>query len=190
MARQDKQVRSMTVRVALSLLVSMTLLSGGPLQARDPILDPQESISPTVKDSEGWVEEASDLPAYPLESNLLEFHVDQPASRFRFFIDSESIDTGTSDGVVRYTLVIRSRNGADNVIFEAMHCAAKQYKTFAFGTRQKKFRPVRKPRWRAFSAGASQAYRRDLWDFYLCKGEVRLTRTREQIVDDLKYQRR
>lgn len=180
----------MTVRVALWLLVSMTLLASGPLQARDPILDPQESISPTVKDSEGWVEEASDVPAYPLESNLLEFTVTQPGAKFRFFIDSESIETGKSDGVVRYTLVIRSRKGSDNVMFEAMHCSAKQYKTFAFGTRQKKFRAVRKPRWRAIPSNIAKNYRKELWDFYLCKGEVRLTRNREQIIDDLRYQRR
>ena len=174
-----------------SIVFLLLLVAGGSLSAKELVLDPQESTSPTLKDDEGaWVEERTDLPAYPLESNLLEFQVDQPDAKFRFFIDSESIKTGESDGVVRYSLVIRSVNGGQNVMFEAMHCAAKQYKTFAFGTRQETFRPVRKPRWRAFPIGRSGAYRRELWRFYLCQGEVMLTRDREQIIDGLKYPQR
>ena len=181
----------MVYSVVLWWLVTMLLLASKPLMARDPILDPHESISPQVEDSEGWVEEPTNVPPYPLEANLLEFNVvDQQGSRFRFFIDSASIETGKRDGVVRYTLVIRSRKGGDNVMFEAMHCAARQFKTFAFGTRDKKFRAVRKPRWRAIPSNIGKNYRRELWQYYLCKGEVRLTRTPEQIIDDLKYQRR
>ena len=127
----------MVYSVVLWWLVTMLLLASKPLMARDPILDPHESISPQVEDSEGWVEEPTNVPPYPLEANLLEFNVvDQQGSRFRFFSDSASIETGKRDGVVRYTLVIRSRKGGDNVMFEAMHCAARQFKRSAWLTRR------------------------------------------------------
>ncbi len=182
---------SATIKSALSTSLLLLPLVGNPLLAKDIVGDPHDSVSPQVQDRDEWLEEPSDVPPYPLEANLLEFHVDQSGPKFRFFIDSLSIDTGENDGVIRYTLVIRSHGGSENVMFEAMHCSAQQYKTFAFGTRQKKFRPVRKPRWRAIPpATGNNAYRHELWKFYLCEGEVRLTRNRQQIIDGFKYRRR
>ena len=136
-----------------------------------------------------WEEETADLPGFPKDENLLEFQVDQPGSKFRYFIDTASISVGEDDGVVRYTLVIRSKSGGQNVMFEAMHCTERQYKTFAYGTSKGEFRPLRKPRWRSIRETSNVRYRRDLWEYYLCDFETRKTRLPEQIIDAIRYPR-
>jgi hypothetical protein len=56
------------------------------------------------------------------------------ASGNRFFVDAQSILVG-DDGVVRYTLVIKSASGAENVSYEGMHCDNVEQKYYAFGRR-------------------------------------------------------
>jgi hypothetical protein len=73
---------------------------------------------------------APELPPYPRRENLTEFFVSS-ASDFRFFIDRGSIDV--KDRVVRYVLVARSPSGVDNVSFEAINCAAGEYRIYARG---------------------------------------------------------
>ena len=71
------------------------------------------------------------LPALPKAANLLEF---QPsaASTNRFFIDAESISVGT-DGIVRYTLVVKSPSGAQSISHEGIRCDTIEQKYYAFG---------------------------------------------------------
>ena len=71
------------------------------------------------------------LPALP-KDGLIEFFVSS-ASSFKFFIDPQSISAGT-DGVVRYTLVARSRSGAENVSYEGMRCDNATYRIYALGS--------------------------------------------------------
>ena len=61
------------------------------------------------------------LPAYPKAENLLPFDAG-PASDNLHYIDAPSIAVG-ADGIVRYTLVIKSPTGAMNVTYEGMRCA-------------------------------------------------------------------
>jgi hypothetical protein len=71
------------------------------------------------------------LPAYPKKDGLLEFRISDPGS-FRYFIDAASISIGKDD-VVRYTLVVRSSSGVDNVSYEGVRCHAGSNKVFAYG---------------------------------------------------------
>ena len=68
-----------------------------------------------------WAELQAQLPAYPKAENLLPFDAG-PASDNFHYIDAPSIAVG-GDGVVRYTLVIKSPTGAMNVTYEGMRCA-------------------------------------------------------------------
>lgn len=79
---------------------------------------------------EAAAEVVPELPPYPRPENLIEFFVSS-ASEFKFFIDRASL--GVKDGIVRYTLVARSPSGADNVSYEAMSCAAGEYRVYALG---------------------------------------------------------
>ena len=71
--------------------------------------------------SKPWAELQTQLPAYPKAENLLPFDAG-PASDNFHYIDAPSIAVG-GDGVVRYTLVIKSPTGAMNVTYEGMRCA-------------------------------------------------------------------
>jgi hypothetical protein len=68
-----------------------------------------------------WAELQAQLPAYPKAKNLLPFNAG-PASNNLHYIDAPSIVVG-EEGIVRYTLVIKSPEGAMNVSYEGMRCA-------------------------------------------------------------------
>ena len=147
---------------AILLLFVLSLLVVGDVSARRSLYDEPHDAPLKNIEEKVWEEETADLPGFPKDENLLEFQVDQPGSKFRYFIDTASISVGEDDGVVRYTLVIRSKSGGQNVMFEAMHCTERQYKTFAYGTSKGEFRPLRKPRWRSIRETSNVRYRRDL----------------------------
>lgn len=85
---------------------------------------PQKALKGFNSEFDGgksWAELQVQLPAYPKAENLLPFDAD-PASDNLHYIDTPSIVVG-EDGIVRYTLVIKSPEGAMNVSYEGMRCA-------------------------------------------------------------------
>jgi len=78
-----------------------------------------------------WKEIAVQMPAAPLDDNLVKFDVG-PTSTQAYSIDAKSLSIG-SDGVVRYTLVAKSPGGARNVSYEGIRCQSKEKKLYAFG---------------------------------------------------------
>jgi len=93
-----------------------------------------------------WAEIQSKIPAYPKQPNLIEFEAGA-ASPHRFFIDAESISVD-GDGVVRYTLMIRTSGGATNVTFEGIRCAMREQKYYAIGRSDGSWSRARDPQWR------------------------------------------
>ena len=71
------------------------------------------------------------LPAYPAPGKLIPFSVSDSGG-FRFFVDGATLTVG-KDRVVRYVLVARSADGAQNVSYEGMRCAAGEYRIYAIG---------------------------------------------------------
>lgn len=82
-------------------------------------------------DAPKWEEQIPLLPELPKEENLREFYV-SATTPHRYFIDTASLSVG-KDGVVRYTLVVRTQGGVTNITFEGMRCATGQYKIYATG---------------------------------------------------------
>ena len=76
-------------------------------------------------------EQALKLPAPPKDSDLIEFYAG-PRATNHFFVDGKSLSVGP-DGVVRYTLVIKTSGGATNVNYEGIRCADQQFKIYATG---------------------------------------------------------
>lgn len=70
------------------------------------------------------------LPALPIATNLIRFQT-SATETYQFFIDSASLSVG-QDRVIRYTLVSRSPNGVENISYEAIRCATKALKRYAF----------------------------------------------------------
>ena len=110
-------------------------------------------------------EEQAELPAPPAAANLLEFSVGE-AEGFRFFVDRTTLSIG-KDGIVRYTLVARSPEGAQNVSYEGLRCATADYRTYAFGRADGSWAASRSG-WRSLEGSAQQRWRTTLYRDYFC----------------------
>lgn len=107
------------------------------------------------------------LPAYPDPQDLLPFFV-SAKSDFRFFVDRASLSVG-EDGVVRYTLVVRSPQGAESVSYEGIRCSAREYRIYATGRADRTWSRRDAP-WRQIEPRRVQRWHNALWAEYLCPG--------------------
>ncbi|MGD8588445.1 MAG: CNP1-like family protein [Chromatiales bacterium] len=138
-----------------------------PLMAKDrPLLDEPDNTFSQGHDEYEWQEKSIRLPQSYREEDLQEFHVDDASGRFSYFIDRSSLQTD-ADGVSRLTLVIRSKNGVDNSSYEGFHCGSREYKVYAYGTRQG-FKAMPKPSWQRISRSGRENYRNVLYNNLLC----------------------
>jgi hypothetical protein len=69
---------------------------------------------------EEWKEVAVKLPDYPMEEDLQPFNIEGRSDN-SFFVDRRSV-SADEDGVVRYTVVVRTLAGVENVSYEGIHC--------------------------------------------------------------------
>ncbi len=164
----------------ISLSLSLTLFSA--LAMGRDVMNPDENFAAIPEEDieeYEWKEGQVKLPPYPEDGDLIEFEVDAGNPRFEYFLDEKSLSVG-EDEVVRYTLVVRSNTGAKNIFYEGIRCGAKQYKTYAYGSKGK-FRESRNPQWRPIRSGGLMPYRADLLDHYLCRDAF--PRTPEGAID-------
>ena len=115
------------------------------------------------------------LPPDPRAGGLVPFTV-SGLSDFDFFVDPASLSVAR-DGVVRYTVVARSRSGADNVSYEGLNCKASEYALYAVGEADRSWRK---------SAGAWKPIERGRWQHtlaqqYFCPRGIAIGSTAEGI---------
>jgi len=119
-------------------------------------------------------EVVTQFPAYPRNSNLLEFSVGA-SGEFRFFVDKSSLSVG-GDGIVRYVLVARSSSGVDNVSYEGLRCESAEVRRYAAGEKD--------ATWRA-STGTWQPialrWNRVLHREYFCPQNIAIRRADEGV---------
>lgn len=113
-----------------------------------------------------WQEVQTQLPAPPKAAALHPFQVGG-ASPHRYFLDADSLSAGT-DGVVRYTVVIRTAGGAENVTFEGMRCADGERKIYAFGHPDGTWSRNKYARWDPINARSDNSYHKELYFHYFC----------------------
>ncbi len=128
---------------------------------------PEEQAPLHVEEVPEWSEDKVSLPAYPDPNKLISVDLGASLSRYEYQIDPASLSVG-HDGVVHYTLVLRSSSGARNVFFEGVRCNTHEYKTYAFGHAQGGFRRRQSPPWEPLRPSGPQAYREALARSYLC----------------------
>ncbi|MGH8764475.1 MAG: CNP1-like family protein [Burkholderiales bacterium] len=128
-------------------------------------------------EEDSFKESDEPMPAYPKKEGLVEFRISNPGS-FRYFIDTAALSIG-ADEVVRYTLVVRSNAGVENVSYEGMRCQSSTYKVFAYGN-DGKWSPVRTD-WRE----TTLRWEYELRTRYLCPMKQRV-RTPAEALDALK----
>ena len=119
----------------------------------------------------GWQEIEATLPAYPKPEQLIEFKAG-PATSNRYFLDAESLSTG-DDGMVHFTMVIKSPSGAQNVSFEGLRCTNGEHKLYAFGHPDGNWSRNRAARWEPIQARNQNNYQRELFFHYFCNVNVK-----------------
>ena len=97
-------------------------------------------------DAPKWQEEESVLPPFPQDKDLVEFYVSAVASN-RYYVDASTLEVG-KDGVVRYTLVVKTSGGATNITREAMHCETREYRLYSSGRADGTWAKTRVDAWR------------------------------------------
>lgn len=122
-----------------------------------------------------WKEIQAQLPAAPRPDDLIEVKLDA-STRNQLFIDKASLSVG-DDGVVRYTAIIRSPSGAENISFEGLRCETGERKLYAFGRKSgdttgsnadDNWSRNRNARWDSIQARRAGGYHRELFFHYLC----------------------
>lgn len=130
-----------------------------------------------------WAELQQQLPAYPAEENLIPLDVGA-ATPHHFFIDGKSVSVG-KDGIARYTMVIRSSGGANNISFEGIRCQTREQKYYAIGRSDRTWARARNPQWRHIEVKQVNAQHMTLYREYLCRGKI-MVESAEQIVQALR----
>lgn len=135
-------------------------------------------------DTKSWKEMAAQLPARPQDANLLLFETSR-SSGHRFFIDAPSVSVGT-DGVVRYTLVVKTAGGAVNVSYEGIRCETRQQKYYAIGHANGTWSKARNPQWKRIEMQEQNRHHGLLYVDYLCDGRSP-RRDARAVIDALKH---
>lgn len=117
-----------------------------------------------------WQEIALQLPAAPLAENLLSFYVSPLASQ-TFAIDAKSLSVGL-DGVVRYTMVAKSKSGIQNVSYEGIRCASLEMRLYAFGQKDGAWSRARGNAWRAIAGFGANRQHAALALEYFCQDKT------------------
>jgi len=131
-----------------------------------------------------WKEAETVIPPLPEKQNLLPFNV--PNSPHRYAIDSKSLSLNMSDNIARYTVVITTRTGTRNILYEGIRCDTRQFKTYAAAINDEAFTKISNPVWKNISSDGEHSFRKDLYRDYLCRQSVFLD-TREEIIKLFRY---
>lgn len=114
-----------------------------------------------------WSEVEAQLPPFPEKENLIPFRVGYITDK-QFFIDGKSISVG-ADGVIRYTLVVVSDQGAQNVSYEGMRCSTFERRFYASGHSDKTWSKARSNKW-VLIQGSSNSYHVEIFFNNFCVG--------------------
>ena len=133
-----------------------------------------------------WKEGEVAMPAAPREAALRAIDIGTPSPN-AFFVDEDSVGVG-ADGVVRYTLVVRTRGGAENVSFEGLRCATGERRIYASGRKDGTWAPLKNSAWQPIVDNGYNRPRAALAHDYFCDGPA-APRDREHALRLLRQRR-
>jgi hypothetical protein len=153
-----------------SFLLCVALSLAGPLwgAGNDDVYNDEALRNLKYKPAPGseWKEQDLVVPPYPSEDDLVEVDIDRHDYPYTLFVDTKSVSVGQDD-IIRYTVVLRSESGVDNISFEGLLCNRREYKRYAYGS-EGKFYPIPNADWRRIQAKRQDIYRGVLADDYFC----------------------
>ena len=115
-----------------------------------------------------WKEGEVEMPAPPQAAGLRAFDIGSTSPN-AFFVDEQSVTVG-EDRVVRYTLVVRTPGGAENVTFEGIRCATGERRIYASGRKDGTWTPMKNSEWQPISVNNYNRPRAALAYDYFCDG--------------------
>ncbi len=130
----------------------------------------QEGPLPGVPEEQPWVEANVAPPPYPKDSDLVEFYL-RGQTRNRFFIDASSLTVGP-DRIVRFALVIRVPEGAENATFSGLRCSDRDWKDYFLGRSDRTWSLNQAAQWRRIQDLGFNNYQGTLYQDYMCAGGV------------------
>lgn len=110
------------------------------------------------------------LPAAPAKENLLSFYV-SPITTMNFAVDASSVSV-TPDGIVRFTLVIASPEGALNISYEGIRCKTAEKKLYATGSTNGSWSPSRNDAWSQIRDIGANRQHAALFNDYFCDSNL------------------
>lgn len=124
------------------------------------------------------------LPPYPEARNLVRF----PTSwtTHEIYLDERALVVA-SDGLVRYTLVVRSGGGAENVSHEGLRCYSGERRVYAWGRRNAEgvsWAAARGANWLPIRDRGINRYYFEFWRDVFCDGKN--AEPRSVILDNLR----
>lgn len=131
-----------------------------------------------------WVELQAQLPAYPKEENLLQFDAG-PVSTNLHYVDAPSITVG-EDGVVRFSLVVKSATGAMNVSYEGIRCQTAEKRTYAYGRNDETWMRARLSKWVDLEDISQNYAHRALYRYFFCPLGIHRVKDADEAIDALK----
>lgn len=146
---------------------------------------PKKNSEYEYENEKPWVEIQAELPVYPQPETLLQFDAG-PVSTNLHFVDGSSITVG-EDGVVRYTLVVKSQTGAMNVSYEGIRCQTNERKVYAYGrANDETWGPTRLAKWTDLENVRQNYAQRALHRYFFCPLRTSMVKDAEEAVQALK----
>lgn len=140
--------------------------------AKPPFKDEFESDKP-------WVEQMTQLPAYPEAKNLLAFDAGAVTSN-QYLVDITSIKIG-QDEVIRFTLVVKSSANVMNVSYEGIRCATNERKLYALGRDDKTWTQPRVSEWQKLDLVRQYYAQRELAKNIFCPHRQIVSNTEDAV---------
>lgn len=134
-------------------------------------------------ETKAWKEIEGQIPRYPKGQDLVLVDAGSATSH-RFYVDPASVSVGT-DGVVRYTTVVKTSGGAMNVAFEGMRCETRELKLYALGRSDGTWVRARNAKWERIMLRDLKPHHYMLYREYFCPSPARPTPVK-QAVDALR----
>ncbi len=161
-----------------ALLAFSVLLASGAVAQELPLRD---SAADTIDFSEKPPgENKVKLPAAPRPEDLIRFDMGPARRGFEHFVDGASLTIG-EDGIIRYTLVVKSDMGASNVTYQGIRCVTRERKDFAYARRDGSWVEARDPEWRKIRTPSVDGPVFVLYNEFFCPGRNAVTSASEAI---------
>jgi hypothetical protein len=163
-----------------ALLLACLCLMRAPLAGAE-----DEGVKFNFVEREPWKEQGVALPAWPDGGHYVAVPLQVADSSLEMFIDEPSLSVA-ADGVVRYVLMLRSPAGTENLFYEGIRCATREWRSYAYGSSAGKWQALGETPWRMIHDLGVERYRLELYRYYLCDPKAG-PRLRKDMLQRMRY---